>query len=218
MTPHLGALRDVMNDEDVHRTEFAQPAIFALEYALAQALLRLGVEPAWLVGHSVGEYAAAAHAGVFDLDDACRLIVARGRLMQQLPAGGTMLAVRATPDEVADLLAGEPAAALAAVNGPRRTWCCRGRPTHSNASAPHPADGLSRARLTVSHAFHSPAMAPIQDAFAEVAAGCTYRQPEIPIFSTTRGRLLDVDEPMDAALLDRPHHGDRAVRGRQRPP
>ena len=97
MAPHLGArIREVMNDEGINRTEFAQPAIFALQYAQAQALLRLGAEPAWLLGHSIGEYAAAAIAEVFSLDDACRLVVARGRLMQQLPAGGGMLAVRAS--------------------------------------------------------------------------------------------------------------------------
>ncbi|WP_370184478.1 aminotransferase class I/II-fold pyridoxal phosphate-dependent enzyme [Rhodococcus wratislaviensis] len=202
MTPHLGrSVREMLFDagDDIHRTEFAQPALFAVEYALARTLGELGIEPAWMVGHSVGEYAAAAHAGVFDLDDACRLIVARGRLMQQLPAGGTMLAVRATPDEVADLLAGEPAAALAAVNGPRDVVLSGAADALERLAAALTVAGLRVRRLTVSHAFHSPAMAPMQDAFAEVAADCTYRRPEIPIFSTTRGRLLDVDEPMDAA-------------------
>ncbi|MFD9667474.1 type I polyketide synthase [Rhodococcus sp. NPDC059968] len=202
MTPHLGrSVREMLFDagDEIHRTEFAQPALFAAEYALARTLGELGIEPAWLVGHSVGEYAAAAHAGVFGLDDACRLIVARGRLMQQLPAGGTMLAVRAKPDEVADLLAGEPAAALAAVNGPRDVVLSGAADALDRLGAALTAAGLLVRRLTVSHAFHSPAMAPMQDAFAEVAADCTYRPPEIPIFSTTRGRLLDVDEPMDAA-------------------
>ncbi|MGV9865248.1 type I polyketide synthase, partial [Rhodococcus koreensis] len=201
MTPHLGrSVRDVLfgTGEDIHRTEFAQPALFAVEYALARTLGELGIEPAWLIGHSVGEYAAAAHAGVFGLDDACRLIVARGRLMQQLPAGGTMLAVRATPDDVAALLAGEPAAALAAVNGPRDVVLSGAADAVDRIGAALTAAEVPVRRLTVSHAFHSPAMAPIRDAFAEVAADCTYRPPEIPIFSTTRGRLLDVDEPMDA--------------------
>lgn len=135
---------------------------------------------------------------MFGLDDACRLIVARGRLMQQLPAGGTMLAVRATPDDVAALLAGEPAAALAAVNGPRDVVLSGAADAVDRIGAALTAAGVPVRRLTVSHAFHSPAMAPIRDAFAEVAADCTYRPPEIPIFSTTRGRLLDVNEPMDA--------------------
>ena len=100
----------------IDRTEFAQPAIFAVQYAQAQALLRLGAEPAWLLGHSIGEYAAAAIAEVFSLDDACRLVVARGRLMQQLPTGGGMLAV-ARRDCVARRRPAFPLD-LAAVNGP----------------------------------------------------------------------------------------------------
>ncbi|BAH55256.1 type I polyketide synthase [Rhodococcus opacus] len=201
MTPHLGrSVRDLLfgTGAEIHRTEFAQPALFAVEYTLARTLGELGIEPAWLLGHSVGEYAAAAHAGVFGLDDACRLIVARGRLMQQLPAGGTMLAVRAPADDVAGLLAGEPAVALAAVNGPRDVVLSGEEGAVDRLGAALTAAGYAVRRLAVSHAFHSPAMAPIRDAFAEVAADCAYRPAEIPIFSTTRGRLLDVDEPMDA--------------------
>lgn len=159
MTPHLGrSVREMLFDagDEIHRTEFAQPALFAVEYALARTLGELGVEPAWLIGHSVGEYAAAAHAGVFGLDDACRLIVARGRLMQHLPAGGTMLAVRATPDAVADLLAGEPAAALAAVNGPRDVVLSGAADALERLGAALTATGFLVRRLTVSHAFHSP--------------------------------------------------------------
>ena len=102
MAPHLGRrIREVYwTTTAINRTEFAQPAIFAVQYAHAQALTRLGAEPAWLLGHSIGEFAAAAIAEVFSLDDACRLVVARGRLMQRLPAAGGMLAVRATADDV----------------------------------------------------------------------------------------------------------------------
>ncbi|TQC47428.1 aminotransferase class I/II-fold pyridoxal phosphate-dependent enzyme [Rhodococcus sp. WS4] len=202
MAPHLGcSVRTLLLDagDEIHRTEFAQPALFALEYALAQVLTETGVEPAWLVGHSVGEYAAAAHAGVFSLDDACRLIVARGRLMQQLPRGGTMLAVRAAREEVEALLAEEPASALAAVNGPRDLVLSGAADTLERLGATLTAAGFRVRRLTVSHAFHSPLMEPMRDAFAEVAAGCTYRPPEIPVFSTVLGRLLDVGTPMDAA-------------------
>ena len=123
MAPHLGrSIRELMFASDeatINRTEFAQPAIFALEYAVARALADAGVVPAWMLGHSVGEFAAAVVAGVFDLADASALIVARGRLMQALPAGGGMLAVRLDEAEAVDLIAAEPALGLAAVNGPR---------------------------------------------------------------------------------------------------
>ncbi|MFJ9369734.1 type I polyketide synthase [Nocardia sp. NPDC101769] len=185
--------------ELVHRTEFAQPAIFAVEYALARVLTDLGIEPAWLLGHSVGEYAVAAVAGVFDLDDACRLICARGRLMQQLPDGGTMLAVRGTTSELAELIAPEPRVAVAAVNGPRELVLSGAADGIGRIGAVLADLGISARPLTISHGFHSPLMQPMLDAFAEVAGECHYRHPEIPIYSTVRGRLLDADEPMDAA-------------------
>ncbi|QHE69701.1 type I polyketide synthase [Rhodococcus sp. WAY2] len=203
MASHLGrSVRALLLDaggDDIRRTEFAQPALFAVEYALARVLTEIGIEPAWLVGHSVGEYAAAALAGVFDLDDACRLITARGRLMQQLPEGGAMLAVRAAREEVADLLAGEPSVALAAVNGPRDLVLSGSAGALEAIRKSLAGRGFAVRPLAVSHAFHSPLMRPVSDAFAEVAAGCTYRPSTIPIFSTMHGRLLDVDEPMDAA-------------------
>jgi 8-amino-7-oxononanoate synthase len=199
LSPHLGrSVREVLFDagDAIHRTELAQPAIFAVEYAIGQALLQLGVRPDWMLGHSVGEFAAATLAGALDLADAAMLICARGRLMQQLPSGGGMLAVRL--DSAEELLAAEPALALAAVNGPQ------------DVVLSGPVDALDRARrllaeqgrparlLTVSHAFHSPLMDPMLGPFAALAAGCTFREPDVPLYSTVRGRLLGVDEPMDA--------------------
>jgi 8-amino-7-oxononanoate synthase len=186
-------IRDVMNDEGINRTEFAQPAIFALQYAQAQALIRLGAEPAWLLGHSIGEYAAAAIAEVFSLDDACRLVVARGRLMQRLPAGGGMLAVRATLGDVSGLPLD-----LAAVNGANEVVL-----SGATAAIEDSAHGLEQAgitvrRLNVSHAFHSQLMEPMMAEFASVAAQCSFELPAFPIFSTLHGRLLGDDEPMDA--------------------
>jgi 8-amino-7-oxononanoate synthase len=182
-----------MDDEAINRTEFAQPAIFALQYAQAQVLLRLGAEPAWLLGHSIGEYAAAAIAEVLSLDDACRLVVARGRLMQQLPAGGGMLAVRATADDVA----GFPLD-LAAVNGPSEVVLSGATEAIEDAARTMEQAGITVRQLNVSHAFHSQLMEPMTAEFASVAAACSYDLPAFPIFSTLHGRLLGDDEPMDA--------------------
>ena len=194
MLPHLGVrIAAVMNDSRVNSTEFAQPAIFALQYAQAQALLRLGAEPAWLLGHSIGEYAAAAIAEVFSLDDACRLVVARGRLMQQLPAGGGMLAVRASASEVAGL-----SLDLAAVNGPDEFVLSGAMEAIDDAAETLDRAGITARRLNVSHAFHSQLMKPITAKFASIAAEISYQLPAFPIFSTLHGRLLGDDEPMDA--------------------
>jgi 8-amino-7-oxononanoate synthase len=194
MLPHLGVrIGAVMNDGRVNSTEFAQPAIFALQYAQAQALLRLGAEPAWLLGHSIGEYAAAAIAEVFSLDDACRLVVARGRLMQQLPDGGGMLAVRASAGDVA----GFPLD-LAAVNGPNEVVLSGAADAIEDAAHTLGRAGITVHRLDVSHAFHSRLMTPMIAKFASIAADLTYQLPAFPIFSTVHGRLLGDDEPMDA--------------------
>lgn len=194
MQPHLGLrIRDVMDDERINRTEFAQPAIFAVQYAQARALLRLGAEPAWLLGHSIGEYAAAAIAGVFSLDDACRLVVARGRLMQQLSGDGSMLAVRASVSDVAALPLD-----LAAVNGRAEVVLSGATEAIEDAARTLTEAGIPARRLTVSHAFHSRLMEPMTAEFASTAAQCSYQLPTFPIFSTVRGRLLGGDEPMDA--------------------
>ena len=119
---------------------------------------RSASNPAWLVGHSVGEYAAAAHAGVFDLDDACRLIVARGRLMQALPAGGAMVAVRATVGRGSSrCIDDEPPVALAAVNGPRDVVLSGAGAAALDRVRERLAGGGATTRpLAVTHAFHSP--------------------------------------------------------------
>ncbi|WP_330255785.1 aminotransferase class I/II-fold pyridoxal phosphate-dependent enzyme [Nocardia sp. NBC_00565] len=202
MTAHLGrSVRDLLLDEnaDIDRTELAQPAIFAMEYALAQSLADAGVRPTWLIGHSIGEFAAAAVAGVFGLDDACRLVVARGRLMQRLPEGGAMLAVHATTAEVSDLLADEPEVALAAVNGPRDLVLSGTTTAIARIRAALESRRMTAKALNVSHAFHSPLMAPMLAEFEAIARECTYSAPNLPIYSTVRGRLLSAHDAMDAA-------------------
>ncbi|MDX6691763.1 MAG: hypothetical protein QOG15_3220, partial [Solirubrobacteraceae bacterium] len=194
MAPHLGrSIRELLfeaADDTLNCTEFAQPAIFALEYAVARALAAVGVTPAWMIGHSVGEFAAAVIAAVFDLADACALVVARGRLMQELPSGGGMLAVRLDEAEAADLIRGEPTLGLAAVNGPREVVVSGDASALDRVRSELSDREVDHTLLAVSHAFHSPLMAPAAEAFGDVAAQFAYRAPEVPIYSTVRGRLL----------------------------
>ncbi|AVH24307.1 type I polyketide synthase [Nocardia cyriacigeorgica] len=202
MSVHLGrSVRELLLDDtaDVDRTERAQPAIFAMEYAMASALAETGLRPAWLLGHSIGEYAAAVVADVLDLDDACRLVVLRGALMGRLPGGGAMLAVRAGEAAVADLLAEEPEVAVAAVNGPADLVLSGDAAAIARIDKVLAERAVITTALTVSHAFHSPRMEPMLAEFEAAARACTYRAPNLPIYSTVRGRLLEPGETMDAA-------------------
>ncbi|RKN04440.1 type I polyketide synthase [Streptomyces radicis] len=192
--------------ESLERTEHAQPALFAAEVALFRLLESWGVAPGWLAGHSLGELTAAHLAGVFSLEDAARLVVARGRLMGQLPPGGAMVAIQAAEDEVAPLLEREDAeglVAVAAVNSPR-ALVISGDEDAVKAVAFHFARVK---RLAVSHAFHSPHMDGMLDAFRAVAERVTYRPPRLPVVSALTGRLATERE------LCSPEHWVRHARG-----
>ncbi|WP_374021535.1 SDR family NAD(P)-dependent oxidoreductase [Mycobacterium sp. HNNTM2301] len=183
-------LRDVMwgGDPDLlENTEFAQPALFVLEVALAALWRSWGVTPDLVIGHSVGEIAAACVAGVLSLPDAARVVAARGRLMAALPAGGVMVAVSATEAEVAPLLNGE--VSLAAVNGPDAV-VLSGERTAVTTVADRLADcGRRVRRLAVSHAFHSALMEPMVEEFAAVLAGVSPGAPRIDLVSNVTGQL-----------------------------
>ncbi|MGX7825919.1 SDR family NAD(P)-dependent oxidoreductase [Actinokineospora sp. 24-640] len=192
--PLLGrGLAEVITTGDgLDRAEHAQPALFALEVALYRLVESFGVVPAFLAGHSVGEFAAAHVAGVLSLPDACAVVAARGALMGALPPGGSMVSVAAPADEVAGLLVA--GTAVAAVNGPRATVVSGAGPAVAEVAARLRERGHRTSELAVTHAFHSPLMEPMLADFAAACAAVSYGRARLPIVSTVTGRPVDPAE------------------------
>lgn len=187
-------LRDVIwgHDQDLlNTTEFAQPALFAVEVALYRLLMSWGVRPGLVLGHSVGELAAAHVAGALCLPDAAMLVAARGRLMQALPAGGAMFAVQAREDDVAPMLGHD--VSIAAVNGPASVVISGAHDAVSAIADRLRGQGRRVHRLAVSHAFHSALMEPMIAEFTAVAAELSVGLPTIPVISNVTGQLVADD-------------------------
>ena len=176
----------------INETRYTQPALFALEYALSELWRSWGIEPSFVLGHSVGEYVAACVAGVFSLDDGLRVIAERARLMQAEPSGGRMVAVGASEEQVRTAI--EPfsrTVSVAAINGPRNV-VISGLATHVEAVVTRlAAESVHCQELPVSHAFHSPLMEPMLAEFETVVGKMDLQAPKIRLVSNATGRIAD---------------------------
>ncbi|MEU5848474.1 type I polyketide synthase [Saccharopolyspora shandongensis] len=188
-------LREVIWGETpqlLDQTEFTQTGLFAVEVALTALVRSLGVRPDVVLGHSVGELAAAHAAEVLSLPDAARLVAARARLMQALPTGGAMVSIRAGESTVLPYLNDQ--VAIAAVNGPDAVVLSGAAEPVLAAAAELAAGGVRTTRLPVSHAFHSPLITGMLAEFRAVARTVDFRPPAIPFLSGVTGRLVSAAE------------------------
>jgi acyl transferase domain-containing protein len=182
----------------IHHTSLAQPALFAVSYALGKTLLESGIRPMFGIGHSVGEVAAACLAGVLSLDEASMLVAVRGRLMGSMPPDGTMIAIDLGVDQAEMLVAATSGCVVAAVNGPRSVVISGESDAVNQFHDAVRVMGAKAVQLTVSHAFHSPLMEPVAADLRRELAGLTPGTSQFPLYSTVRGREvagheMDVD-------------------------
>lgn len=182
------------NDAYLHETAYTQPALFAVEYAISELWRSWGIEPAMVLGHSIGEYVAACVAGVFDLEDGLRLIAERGRLIQALPKNGKMAVIFTESSKLETFIARyQHDVSIAVINGPENTVI-------SGKSEPVDAileeldgQGIAWHQLTVSHAFHSPLMTPMLDEFEQFASTIEFKDPSIELISNVTGTVATAE-------------------------
>ena len=177
--------------ELLERTAFTQPALFAVEVALFRLLAHYGVEPDYLLGHSVGELVAAHVSGVLSLEDAARLVCARARLMEGVAAGGAMVALNAGEERVSGWLDGRSGVGVAGFNSPGSTVVSGDETAVLEVLELAQAAGVKATRLKVSHAFHSAHLDGMLEELTEVARGLTYSAPRIPVVSNVTGELVE---------------------------
>jgi amino acid adenylation domain-containing protein len=177
----------------LNQTSVAQPAIFAISYALARVWQSLGVEPAMLIGHSIGEFVAATLAGTLSFEDAMRLVAARGAAVQQLPSGA-MLAVRASAETVLPYLSPGLQLDLASINGPKSVVVSGTHEDVETLAARLSGDGIAARKLATSHAFHSRMMEPALDPFSQSLKKASFHAPTLPWISTLTGEPINPEE------------------------
>jgi acyl transferase domain-containing protein len=186
--------------DDMDQTGYTQPCLFALECALAALWKSWGIVPDYVLGHSVGELAAACSAGAFSLEDGLKLVAARGRLIQSLPAGGGMTVVFAGHETVASLIAPhQEELSVAAINGPDLHVLSGPLAALAEIARACEALGVETQPLAVSHAFHSHLMTPILDTFTDAASSVVHRPFERPLASNLDGRIRATGTQLDAA-------------------
>jgi acyl transferase domain-containing protein/acyl-CoA synthetase (AMP-forming)/AMP-acid ligase II/acyl carrier protein len=188
----------------LHETVYTQPALFVLEYALAELWQSWGVRPAAVIGHSVGEYVAACVAGMFSLEDGLKLIAQRARLMQALPKRGKMAIVFAGQTRVAQALSSfQEQVAIAAVNGETNTVISGTQEAVNTILQQMETQSVQTRSLTVSHAFHSPLMEPMLDDFEVLAGQASFEPLRIPLISNLTGQMLNIGEKVIAGYWRR---------------
>jgi len=195
--PLLEVIFDVDNGETLRHTSFAQPALFAVEMGLARLWQSWGIEPDVVLGHSVGQYAAACVAGVFSLEDGARLMAERGRLFGSLPEGGRMVAVFADAQQVERVAEEFPHLSVAAYNGPN-TVLSGPAADLEQAVAKFDGDGIRCTWLDTSHAFHSELLEPALDEFESYASKFEFAVPTLPLVCNRTGAVLTAETPLDA--------------------
>jgi microcystin synthetase protein McyG len=179
----------------IDQTIYAQPTLFALEYALCRLWQSWGVNPDAVLGHSVGEYVAAVVAGVMNLADGVKLVTTRARLMQSLPSTGEMVAVFATPDEIQKVVTiDDRSLSFAAYNSPQNTVISGEDSAIAAACDALTNAGIGFKQLRTSHAFHSVLMEPILAQFRQVTAAISYHPPQIPLISNLTGQQIGANE------------------------
>ncbi|MGD1714037.1 amino acid adenylation domain-containing protein [Dapis sp. BLCC M172] len=200
---HRGcSLLDIMfakdGDTSINRTEFAQPALYALECGIAALFLSWGIQPSMAIGHSIGEFVAAWVAGVFELEEGLMLVAERGRLMQELPESGSMISIFATQDVVMGYIEDYTDVSIAAINGQKAVVISGKQESLKHIIQRLETENVSYRELVVSHGFHSSLMEPMLDKFERFASQFDFHPPQIPFVSNLTGDILDTDRVLDA--------------------